>query len=91
MSDSATTERPAGSCPRPARSPTFPGAVATVLIGNWVGEFDSDQAKCVLSGEDPFDEATMIDDEEAPKLAEHPLPGHPTASHQVSKARPPSD
>jgi aerobic C4-dicarboxylate transport protein len=54
-------------------------AVATVLIGNWVGEFDSDQAKRVLSGEDPFDEATMIDDEEPPKLAEHPLPGHPTA------------
>jgi aerobic C4-dicarboxylate transport protein len=55
-------------------------AVATVLIGNWVGEFDSDQAKRVFSGEDPFDEATMIDDEEPPKLAEHPLPGHPTAS-----------
>ena len=55
-------------------------AVATVLIGNWVGEFDSDKAKRVLSGEDPFDEATMIDDEEAPTLAEHPLPRHPTAS-----------
>ena len=54
-------------------------AVATVLIGNWVGEVDSDQAKRVLSGEDPFDEATMIDDEEAPVLAEHPLPGHPIA------------
>ena len=26
--------------------------------------------------EDPFDEATMIDDEEPPVLAEHPLPGH---------------
>ncbi len=54
-------------------------AVATVLIGNWVSEFDPDQAKRVLSGEDPFDEATMIDDEEPPVLAEHPLPGHPTA------------
>jgi aerobic C4-dicarboxylate transport protein len=51
-------------------------AVATVLMGSWVGEFDSDQAKRVLSGEDPFDEATMIDDEEPPELAEHPLPGH---------------
>ena len=39
-------------------------AVATVLIGNWVGEFDADQSKRVFSGEDPFDEATMIDDEE---------------------------
>jgi aerobic C4-dicarboxylate transport protein len=57
-------------------------AVATVLIGNWVGEFDSDQAKRVLSGEDPFDEATMIDDEEPPKLAEHPLP-HPTAHQHI--------
>ena len=54
-------------------------AVATVLMGSWVGEFDSDQAKRVFSGEDPFDEATMIDDEEPPVLAEHPLPGHRTA------------
>ncbi len=44
--------------------------MATVLIGNWVGESDSDQAKRVLSGEDPFDEATMIGDEEPPELAE---------------------
>ena len=51
-------------------------AVATVLIGNWVGEFDADQAKRVFSGEDPFDEATMLDDEEAPQLAEHPIAGH---------------
>ena len=54
-------------------------AVATVLMGNWVGEFDSEQAKRVLSGEDPFDEATMIDDEEPPELVEHPLRSHPTA------------
>ena len=33
-------------------------AVATVLIGNWVGEFDQDQADRVLAGDDPFDEAT---------------------------------
>ena len=39
-------------------------AVATVLIGNWVGEFDAEQAKRVLSGEDPFDEANMLDDDE---------------------------
>jgi hypothetical protein len=50
-----------------------------VLIGNWVGEFDSDQAKRVLSGEDPFDEEAMIDDEEPPELAEHPLSRHPRA------------
>jgi len=49
-------------------------AVATVLIGNWVGEFDREKADRVLSGEDPFDEATMLDDdhsstEQAPSLA----------------------
>jgi aerobic C4-dicarboxylate transport protein len=55
-------------------------AVATVLIGKWVGEFDPDQANRVLSGEEPFDEATMIDDEEPPELHERALP-HPVAAH----------
>ncbi|HTF52129.1 MAG TPA: cation:dicarboxylase symporter family transporter [Pseudonocardia sp.] len=50
-------------------------AVATLLIGKWVGEFDPDQAQRALSGEAPFDEATMIDDEEEPELAEHQLAG----------------
>ena len=36
--------------------------------------------KRVLNGEDPFDEATMMDDEEPPPLAEHPVAGHPTAT-----------
>jgi aerobic C4-dicarboxylate transport protein len=69
-------------------------AVATVLIGKWVGEFDGDQAKRVLSGEEPFDEATMVDDEEPPALAERPLPGHPVGAHpgdgtgQVGATRP---
>ena len=53
-----------------------------MLIGKWVGEFDGDQAKRVLSGEEPFDEATMIDDEEPPPLAERPLPGHPVGAHR---------
>jgi aerobic C4-dicarboxylate transport protein len=53
-------------------------AVATLLLGKWVGEFDREQAGRVLSGEDPFDEATMIDDDEPPDLAEHPVPGHET-------------
>ena len=34
-----------------------------VLVGNWAGEFDRDRAQAVLHGEDPFDEATMLDDE----------------------------
>lgn len=37
-------------------------AVATVLIGTWTGEFDRDQARAVLAGERPFDEATMVDE-----------------------------
>lgn len=58
-------------------------AVATVLIGKWVGEFDREQARRALSGEDPFDEATMIDDDEPPPLAEHPLPGHDAEGHRL--------
>ena len=59
-------------------------AVATALIGKWVGEFDRDQAQRALSGEDPFDEATMIDDEEPPPLAEHEPAGHIVRHHPES-------
>jgi aerobic C4-dicarboxylate transport protein len=42
-------------------------SVATLLVGTWSGEFDKARAHAVLRGEDPFDEATMLDDhEEAP-------------------------
>jgi aerobic C4-dicarboxylate transport protein len=51
-------------------------AVATLLIGKWVGEFDRERAQLVLDGGEPFDEATMLDDEEPPQLAERPLAGH---------------
>ncbi|SCE69296.1 aerobic C4-dicarboxylate transport protein [Micromonospora coriariae] len=37
-------------------------AVATVLVGTWTGEFDRDRATGVLRGDDPFDEATMLDE-----------------------------
>nr|WP_042187143.1 cation:dicarboxylase symporter family transporter [Kibdelosporangium sp. MJ126-NF4]CEL17840.1 C4-dicarboxylate-transport transmembrane protein DctA [Kibdelosporangium sp. MJ126-NF4]CTQ90936.1 C4-dicarboxylate-transport transmembrane protein DctA [Kibdelosporangium sp. MJ126-NF4] len=37
-------------------------AVATVLLGTWTKEFDRDKAKRVLSGEEPFDESTMVDE-----------------------------
>ena len=37
-------------------------AVATVLLGHWVDEFDKDQARRVLAGDDPFDESTMLDE-----------------------------
>ena len=39
-------------------------AVATVLIGNWVGEFDRARADRVLAGDDPFDEANMLDSDD---------------------------
>jgi aerobic C4-dicarboxylate transport protein len=48
-------------------------AVATLLLGKWVGELDTDRARTVLDGGEPFDEATMLDDEpEQP--AERPEP-----------------
>jgi Na+/H+-dicarboxylate symporters len=40
-------------------------AVATVLIGRWTGELDRERAGLVLSGRLPFDEATLVDEEEA--------------------------
>jgi aerobic C4-dicarboxylate transport protein len=39
-------------------------AVATVLVGRWSGEFDRERAHQVLSGAAPFDERTMLDDDE---------------------------
>ena len=40
-------------------------AVATVLIGHWTGELNRQQARQVLTGQKPFDEQTMIDDDHA--------------------------
>jgi Na+/H+-dicarboxylate symporter len=40
-------------------------AVATVLVGTWTGEFDRGQAQAVLSGARPFDEASMLDEDDA--------------------------
>ncbi|MBN6038632.1 cation:dicarboxylate symporter family transporter [Amycolatopsis sp. 195334CR] len=37
-------------------------AVATVLIGSWTKEFDRGQANRVFAGQDPFNEATLVDD-----------------------------
>ncbi|MEV0154496.1 cation:dicarboxylase symporter family transporter [Micromonospora sp. NPDC050686] len=39
-------------------------AVATVLVGTWTGEFDREQAAEVLAGRRPFDETTMLDEDE---------------------------
>ncbi|MEC3975293.1 cation:dicarboxylate symporter family transporter [Amycolatopsis sp. H20-H5] len=37
-------------------------AVATVLIGTWTKEIDTEQVNRTLSGESPFDEATLLDE-----------------------------
>ncbi len=51
-------------------------AVATVLIGTWTKEFDRERASLVLSGGDPFDEATMVDDHHgAPEAEPKPVAG----------------
>ena len=41
-------------------------AVATLLIGKWVGELDVERARRVFAGDEPFDEALMVDDDHAP-------------------------
>jgi aerobic C4-dicarboxylate transport protein len=40
-------------------------SVATVLIGTWVGEVDRPRLDAVLDGDLPFDERTMLDQDEA--------------------------
>ncbi len=39
-------------------------AVATLVIGTWTRSIDPDQVSRVLSGQAPFDETTMVDDED---------------------------
>ena len=40
-------------------------AVATVLIGHWTGGLDRGRLDRVLAGDDPFDETTMLDGDDA--------------------------
>ncbi|TQM57377.1 cation:dicarboxylate symporter family transporter [Humibacillus xanthopallidus] len=59
-------------------------AIATVLIGTWVGEIDREKAVRVLAGQDKFDEASMLDDDEAELPAEGaviPAPVGAVAGH----------
>ena len=64
-------------------------SVATVLIGHWTGGLDRAQLDRVLDGGDPFDETTMLDDDErefesGPELDEatEPQPVASSASRQ---------
>jgi aerobic C4-dicarboxylate transport protein len=62
-------------------------AVATVLIGTWTSEFDRDRAQLVLGGGDPFDEATMLDeDDDAPAVSPDPAPGSPSGPPAAGSA-----
>jgi len=63
-----------GTNPAPAQQAAQVGvgrihAVATAVIGNWVGELDRERADTVLAGRDPFDEVTMLDDDTEPATA----------------------
>jgi aerobic C4-dicarboxylate transport protein len=49
-------------------------AVATVVVGSWTNEFDAAKAQRVLSGQEPFNEATMLDDGATPRPAEPATP-----------------
>ncbi|WP_197376712.1 cation:dicarboxylate symporter family transporter [Mycolicibacterium baixiangningiae] len=39
-------------------------AVATILVGSWTKTIDKDRVDAVLRGDDPFDELTMVDDDD---------------------------
>ncbi|RJQ84984.1 cation:dicarboxylate symporter family transporter [Amycolatopsis panacis] len=54
-------------------------AVATVLIGSWMKEFDRGRSQQVFSGQAPFDEATLLDDAPAAP-AEQPKEQVPVAT-----------
>jgi aerobic C4-dicarboxylate transport protein len=49
-------------------------SVATVLIGSWTGSVDREQLDAVLAGDDPFDEATMVDDRPHDPEVQEPVP-----------------
>jgi aerobic C4-dicarboxylate transport protein len=53
-------------------------AVATMLVGSWTKTVDRNQVDRVLSGKDPFDELTMVDDHDS--RAEEPVQAKVPAS-----------
>jgi aerobic C4-dicarboxylate transport protein len=53
-------------------------AVATLSVGTWTSSIDSDRVKNVLDSDIPFDERTMIDDDEHEPTAKTPE-GQPKA------------
>jgi aerobic C4-dicarboxylate transport protein len=54
-------------------------AVATVLVGSWTDGLDRNRMALVLSGGDPFDETTMLDDDAAAAERVEPVPAQRAA------------
>ncbi|MGQ0846695.1 MAG: cation:dicarboxylate symporter family transporter [Sporichthyaceae bacterium] len=61
-------------------------AVATVVVGAWTGGLDREQARRVLSGQDPFDETSMVADHHGADL---PKPAGPVELPIAEPARVP--
>jgi aerobic C4-dicarboxylate transport protein len=49
-------------------------AVATVLVAHWTGGLDRTRLDAVLAGREPFDETTMLDEEDL--AVTPPVPAH---------------
>ncbi|MGX5656298.1 cation:dicarboxylate symporter family transporter [Geodermatophilus nigrescens] len=60
-------------------------AVATVLVAGWTRELDREQLSAALSGQVPFDEATMLDDDhgDLPADATNAGPGRRDAQAEL--------
>ena len=63
-------------------------AVATLIIGKWTRSLDTDRVHRVLSGQEPFDEANLVDDH-GPRDEAAAEPGTPAASQELVGARRP--
>jgi aerobic C4-dicarboxylate transport protein len=50
-------------------------AIATVLVAKWTDELDRAELDGALSGDRPFDEATMLDEDDAPDSGTNAGPG----------------
>lgn len=63
-------------------------AVATVLVGTWTGEFDKERAAEVLSGRMPFDETTLLDEDDNDPRPRPPSGPTTRRCHRRSRHRP---
>jgi aerobic C4-dicarboxylate transport protein len=61
-------------------------AIATVLVATWTSQLDRNRLSAALSGEAPFDEATVLDDDHedaAPDVGSNAGPGQRDAESAV--------